>query len=136
MRLTTLDREILRSDILRTTILMGFFLLFAVYVGIWAVLAPDDFNAIFTKNISLWSPSVTLLIIALYYFLLGVYLSFCKKRAIFVPLWFQFVTLFLETSIPTLFIYILAQFHPAVYVLLSSRILLYFVFIILSALTL
>ena len=136
MLLTTLKLEILRSDLLRVTILMGFFLFLAAYAGVWAILIPEQFHVIFKNIVSVWSPSKVLLIIALYYLLLRIVLTSFQKKSRSVPLWFQVITLFLETSIPTLFICILAQYHPPVDVLLSSRILLYFVFIILSALTL
>lgn len=136
VNLSTLNHEILRSDILRVTILMFFFLLFAVYAAIWAVVSPEHFNYIFKNRISLWSPSILLLGIASYYFFMRIILLVCEKKEVVVPKWFQYVTLFLEVSIPTLFIYILAQFHLPVHALLSSRILIYFIFIILSALTL
>lgn len=136
MNLSTLNHEILRSDILRVTILMFFFLLFAVYVAVWAVVSPEHFNYIFKNRIHLWSPSLLLLGIASYYIFMRMILLVCEKKGFFVPKWSQYLTLFLETSIPTLFIYILAKFHQPVYVLLSSRILIYFIFIILSALTL
>ena len=136
MRLPTLNEEILRSDVLRVTILMGFYLFLAVYAAMWVIVSPSQFKVIFENAISDWSPSAVLLAIALYYFLLRCFFKYCEKKGINIPTWFQFLSLFLETSIPTLFIYIIAQFHPPVYVLLSSRILLYFVFIILSALAL
>ncbi|WP_158617451.1 adenylate/guanylate cyclase domain-containing protein [Legionella sp. km772] len=136
MHLTTLNHEILRSEILRVTILMSFFLFLAVYVAIWAVVSPIEFTILFKNKVSAWSPSTFLLVIAGYYFLLRLFLCAREKKELIIPKGLQFLTLFLETSIPTLFLCILAQFHEPVYVLLSSRILLYFVFIILSALTL
>ncbi len=127
MPLTTLRREILRSDILRVNILMGFFLLFAAYAGVWAIFAPEDFNIIFKNQVRFWSPSLFLFAIALYYMVQGLVLYSYKRREIPIPAWLQFLTLFLETSIPTLLLYIIGQFHPPAYTLLSSRILLYFI---------
>lgn len=136
MYLSALNQEILRSDILRVTILMFFFLFFALYAGTWALVSPEHFHFIFKNRISFWSPSLLMLSIAFYYFVLRLILLHCQQKAVVIPKWFQFLTLFLETSLPTLFIYILAQFHLPVHAMLSSRILIYFIFIILSALTL
>ncbi len=74
MRLTTINEEILRSDILRVTILMGFFLFLAAYAALWAIASPDQFNVIFENAVSSWTPSGLLIAIAFYYFLMRCFL--------------------------------------------------------------
>jgi adenylate cyclase len=119
---------------------MGFFLFLATYACIVAIVDPKHFSIIFDSKVNFWVPSlilpsIILLSIAIYYFFQRLILLHFQKQQQFVPFAFQLLTLFLETSIPTLFIYLLSQFHPPLYVMLSSRVLLYFIFIILSALT-
>lgn len=132
----TLDQEILRSELLKVTILSVFFFFLACYVALWDVIDPTDFNLIFEHKVNNWTPTAVLLSISVYYYFILRILSLYKEKQMTHPKWISFVIAFIEVSLPTVFIYFISQIHGPAYGLLSGRMLLYFIFIILSALSL
>jgi adenylate cyclase len=115
---------------------MIFFLLFAAYVEFFAYEYTSEFQLVLGNKINHWTPIFVLVGIAFYYFLLKHLFQFYEKKKKLFPIWGRFFTAFIETSVPTLFLCLIAQVHDSVYVLLSPRVMLYFIYIILSALTL
>ena len=134
MRLINLEHEILHSEILRVTILMVFFFFIFVYLCLWSVLYPGQYAIIFKHSVNHGAPFICLFSVLAYCSFVRYILKQCERKGVFIPNWTRFLTSLIETSIPTLFIYLLAQIHPPVHAILSSRILFYFMFIILSAL--
>lgn len=131
-----LEREILRSDILRLTILMVLFYLFALYVGAVLVFFPSAFHSVFAYEEFYWVPITFLLLIMLYYSIVRWFYKRAYNSSRTVPNAVRYISLFIEMSIPTLILYATVHSHPVIYVLISPRLLLYYLFINLSALTL
>jgi len=100
------------------------------------MVSPAQFHTIFGPNTPLWVPTVFLLLITSYFGAIRYLFKVCFLRGINFPVCGLFLTAFIETSIPTIVICLIAQIHIPGYLLLSPPILVYFIFIILSALSL
>lgn len=132
----SIEQAILRSHILRTSILVAFFFCFALFFSIFSVIYSSQSHFIFGLNVPLWGPPALLLLVAGYFLLIRTVFRyyFIKVRAF--PLSLLFLTALIETSIPTMVICLIAQIHTPAYLLLSPPIMVYFIFIMLSALSL
>ena len=131
-----LEHEILRSEILRVTILMVLFYVFAAYVGLTLLFFPSNYHSVFAYEHFYLVPIAISLFITLYFLML----RWLYKRALNasqnISNLVRCISLFIEMSIPTFILYVTIQSHPLIYVIISPRLLLYFFFIMLSALTL
>ncbi len=136
MHLNTLKKEIFKSDILRVKILMAFFIFLALYVNIWSFFNTRDSEFLIKNNISHWIPFTLILLIACYFILQLMFFLHYQKKGKFISSGFKFFTLFIEISLPSLFLFIFFQYNPPMYILFSARTAVYYFFIILSALTL
>ena len=130
MRLVTLDQETTRSEILRALILLGLFLLLGFYMIYWNTVYPNEYNLAFAKHVRHWLPPSVLFVFASYYALLYYQLKRLELQKKSIPSWGRYASTLFETSIPTLFMLLLAIVHSPADVVLSSRIFFYFMFII------
>ncbi|PJD94854.1 MAG: adenylate/guanylate cyclase domain-containing protein [Legionella sp.] len=131
-----LEREVLRSEILRLTILMLLFFVLTLYVSLTVVFFPAAFHYVFAYEVFYWVPIIISLFITLYYFVLRWLYKRAYNSSQAVSSLVRYISLFIEMSIPTLILYVTVVSHPVIYVLISPRLLLYSLFITLSALTL
>jgi adenylate cyclase len=134
VRLITLDKEIRKSEILRVTAAAWLAFFFAMYLPFLMIYFPNDYDLIFMHHFQRIGVVCALLGFSGYYVILRYVLIQCERRAISIPKWTWYLVTLLETSTPTLILYLLAQIHPPAEVILSSRLLLYFIFIALTAL--
>lgn len=133
---TTLEQATLRSHVLRATLLASFFFCFALLFFAFSISSPQEFDKIFGVNVSTFLPTFFLLIITCYFAVLRYFFRWCLLKQRALPLAGLFLTTLIETSIPTVVICLIAQLHTPAYLLLSPPILVYFIFILLSALSL
>jgi adenylate cyclase len=136
MHLITLEQATLRSQVLRTTILTAFFFCFALLFFTFSITSPMQFHDIFGSTVPLWVPTSFLLMITVYFSGIRYLFKSCLARQLNFPTSVLFLTAFIETSIPTIVICLIAQIHIPAYLLLSPPIMVYFIFIFLSALSL
>lgn len=134
MTQTPLEIEILKTERLRTTILSIVFALLSLMWIIFIVHSPQVFFQM-AKISALILPSY-LGGVALYFLLMRqvtcLYIDHKKN----IPIFLRYLSGFIEINIPTVGIIIAATVQTPVYVLLMPPVLLYFIFIILTSLTL
>ncbi|AWN75185.1 adenylate/guanylate cyclase domain-containing protein [Legionella anisa] len=134
MTQTPLEEEILKTEKLRTTILSIVFALLSLMWIIFIIYAPEIFFRI--GNISALLLPAYLASATLYFLLMRVIISQYIAHKKNIPTYLRYLNAFLEINIPTFGIIIATNFQTPVYVLLMPPVLLYFIFIILSSLTL
>ena len=133
MYLDTLDKEVLESQVLRTSILLSCFALVILYQLFWQYFFPEQYKLVFTE-IKKWIIWLVIFSLLAYYFFLRLIIKACISRSIKISRWVLFLTTLVETSLPSLYILAFSFKHPLAEVLLSSTILVYFIYIILSSL--
>ncbi|QMT61135.1 adenylate/guanylate cyclase domain-containing protein [Legionella sp. PC997] len=134
MTQTPLEAEILKTEKLRTTILATIFSLLSLMWIAFIIHSPEIFFRI--ANISALLLPSYLACVALYFLMMRKVICWhivLKKN---LPIVLRYVNAFIEMSVPTLGLIIATTFQTPVYVLLMPPVLLYFLFIILSSLTL
>ncbi|HHT0594140.1 TPA: adenylate/guanylate cyclase domain-containing protein [Legionella anisa] len=131
---TPLEEEILKTEKLRTTILFIIFILMALVWTIFFILSPEVYYR-HAKVSAITMPS-SLLAIALYFLLMRKIICRCALHKKNIPIFLRYLNAFIEINIPTLGIIVIMNLQTPIYALLMPPILLYFIFIILSSLTL
>lgn len=135
MSQTPLELELLRTEKLRTTILAIVFILLSLMWIIFFAYAPKEYHHYMGTGSNFTLPGY-LAGVALYFVLMHHITNrymFHKNK---VPTLLRYVTSFIEISIPTLAIILIAQDQTPVYVMVMPLIFIYFIFIILTSLTL
>jgi adenylate cyclase len=132
---TPLESEILKSEKLRTTILALLFILLSLMWASFAVFSRGQYLALVGEISTVVIPSF-LAIVALYFVLMRQVICRYIQLKKNVPLFLRYLNTFIEMSIPTVGIIIVSIFRTPAYVLITPPILIYTLFIILSALTL
>lgn len=130
-----LELEILKSDKLRTTILATVFAALSLMWAIFIILYPQEYYRIFVKVPAVSLPG-GLAVVALYFLVMRQVICQHIKDKKPMPIVLRYFTSFLEVSIPTIAMMIMSHFQTPAYILLMPPILVYFIFIILSSLTL
>lgn len=131
---TSLEEEILKTERLRTTILFIVFTLLSLMWLLFILFYPE----VFLKNDKLFALLLPAYLsgAALYFLLMRIVISKYIVHKKNLPMLLRYFDAFIEINIPTLGIIIACNFQTPVYVLLMPPVLLYFIFIILSSLTL
>lgn len=133
---TLLELETLKSEKLRMTVLIiVFMVLFLMWVVIIAV-SPKKYHEFFGQEFSVVTLPGFLAFVAFYFVLIRYYIIQFIQHKKNLPTLVRYLNAFVEVSIPTLAIIIIAHYKTPVYALLMPAILAYFIFIILSSLTL
>lgn len=135
MEKSFLELEILKSDKLRTTILAIVFASLSLMWTFFVIFYPQEYIKIM-RGLPLAGLPSGLALVALYFLFMRQMICRHIKYQKPFPGIFRYLTSFLEVSIPTIAIIILSHFQTPVYVLLMPPVLVYFIFIILSSLTL
>ncbi len=130
--------EVLESDRLRVSILIGIIAFTLLVQAALSIFAYEQFQRVFHGNFKSFQLSVLLIIGSVLVCLLAERAAIARlirkqKRA---PALFQYLSAFIETSIPTLTLINGAMFLGPVYTLFTPPILIYPIFIVLSALRL
>ncbi len=132
-------RELLLSERLRVTILMGVFLFVAVSAALFVLLSRWGMLLLFPESYArpIGVIVVVMLGAALYEFLTRQFVTRRLRQDAPVPAWIWYLNVLLETNIPTIGLFVIGfrQAVPVSY-LVSSFIMLYAVFIVLSTLRL
>jgi adenylate cyclase len=130
--------EILKSDKLRVTILIGVILSALLIVLIVALLGLEQFQRSFHGNFrGFITTFITLMGVTLVCLVVeGVVIDHLSRKQAHPSLLIQYLSSFIETSIPTLVMMIGSLFLGPIYALFTPVTLLYPVFIVLSALRL
>ncbi|STY30233.1 adenylate cyclase [Legionella wadsworthii] len=131
---TPLEEEILKTERLRTTILFIVFTLLSLMWLIFILFYPEVFfqnDRLFALLLPAYLSSA-----ALYFLLMRIVINKYIVHKKNLPIILRYFDAFIEINIPTLGIIIACNFQTPVYVLLMPPVLLYFIFIILSSLTL
>jgi adenylate cyclase len=135
MSQTSLELEILKSEKLRTTILAFVFILLSLMWVSFAVFSRRQYYGLVGE----------MAVVVIPCFLAGVALYFVVMRQVIcrylqhkknIPTLLRYLNAFIEVSIPTIGIIIVALYQTPAYVLITPPILIYTLFIILAALTL
>ncbi|CAM3076360.1 guanylate cyclase [Legionella steigerwaltii] len=134
MTQTILEMEILKTEKLRTTILSTVFFLLSLMWIIFIIHSPEVFFRM-AKISSLILPGY-LAGVALYFLLIRQVICLYIAHKKNMPMFLRYLNGFIEISIPTFGIIVAATVQTPVYVLLMPPVLLYYIFIILSSLTL
>ncbi|KTC90767.1 adenylate/guanylate cyclase domain-containing protein [Fluoribacter dumoffii] len=134
MSQTPLEVEILKTEKLRTTILASVFTLLSLMWLIFIFYAPEVFFRL-ARIPALILPSY-LAGAALYFLLMRKVICHYIAHKKNLPIFLRYMNSFIEINIPTVGIIMAATVQTPVYVLLMPPVLLYFIFIILSSLTL
>ncbi|QLZ70025.1 adenylate/guanylate cyclase domain-containing protein [Legionella sp. PC1000] len=134
MAQTPLEEEILKTEKLRTTILSIIFILMALIWTIFFILSPEVYYR-HAKVPAITMPS-SLAAIALYFLLMRKIICRCALHKKNIPIFLRYLNAFIEINIPTLGIIVIMNLQTPIYSLLMPPVLLYFIFIILSSLTL
>ncbi|WP_045097632.1 adenylate/guanylate cyclase domain-containing protein [Legionella fallonii] len=135
MTQTPLELEILKTEKLRTTILSMVFILLSLMWIVFFVYAPKEYHHYMGKVSSFTLPGY-LAVVALYFVLMRQIICqyiFHKKN---MPTLLRYVNSFIEISIPTVAIIIISLDKTPVYVMVMPLVFIYFIFIILTSLTL
>ncbi|WP_131795142.1 adenylate/guanylate cyclase domain-containing protein [Fluoribacter gormanii] len=134
MTQTPLEAEILKTEKLRTRILAVVFSLLSFMWIIFIIHSPEIFFRI--VNISALLLPGYLACVALYFLLMHRVICWHINHKKNLPIVLRYLNAFIEMSVPTLGLTIATTFQTPLYVLLMPPVLLYFIFIILSSLTL
>ncbi len=134
MTQTPLEAEILKTEKLRTTILSIVFALLSFMWMIFIIHSAEIFFRI-AKLTILLLPAY-LASVAIYFLLMRKIICRYMAHKKNLPILLRYINAFIEMSIPTLGIIIATNFKTPLYDLLMPPVLLYFIFIILSSLTL
>lgn len=134
MSQTALEAEILKTEKLRTTILAIVFTLLSLMWIIFIIHSAEIFFRIAKLTILLLPGYLTS--VAIYFLLMRKIICRYMAHKKNLPILLRYFNAFIEMSIPTLGIIIAANFKTPLYDLLMPPVLLYFIFIILSSLTL
>lgn len=143
MRQTTLELEKLRSEKLRTTILSIIFMALALMWAAFIAFSPEEYHQfigaryfhLFDKESALVLPGYHGLV-ALYFLLIRYIICRYIRKKKNMPIILLYLDVFIEVSIPSLWIIIFAYFQTPTYALLMPPLLVYSIFILLSSLTL
>ncbi|WP_392536374.1 adenylate/guanylate cyclase domain-containing protein [Legionella sp. 227] len=134
MTQSLLELEILKTEKLRTTILSIIFILMALIWIIFFIHSPEVYYR--QANVSPMVMPSSLVAVAFYFLLMRMVVAQYMLHQKNIPLVIQYIKAFIEINIPTIGIIVLINYHTPIYVLLMPPVLLYFIFIILSSLTL
>ncbi|MGM9454477.1 adenylate/guanylate cyclase domain-containing protein [Legionella bozemanae] len=134
MAQTPLEEEILKTEKLRTTILSIIFILMALIWIIFFIHSPEVYYR-HAKVSAITMPS-SLAAVALYFLLMRKVICQCALHKKNIPVFLRYFNAFIEINIPTLGIIVIMNLQTPLYALLMPSVLLYFIFIILSSLTL
>ncbi|WP_347252099.1 adenylate/guanylate cyclase domain-containing protein [Legionella sp.] len=132
---TTLEIETLKSEKLRTTILTSVFAVLALMWIIFIALSPEEYHQ-YMRNASVAILPGYLATVSLYFLLVRKIICQYLKQKKIMPNFLRYLNAFIEVSIPSIGIIFFSKFQTPAYVLLMPPVLIYFLFIILSALTL
>jgi adenylate cyclase len=130
-----LEKEILKSEKLRTAILALNFLFLSLAWFTITIFSPVSLIKNINGSQAFVLPWIFALV-ALYFVLLRRLLQYFLDRGKSMPIWVQYLDVFIEVSFPTLIIIIGCNFYKPVTMLFMPPVLGYMIFIILSALTL
>jgi adenylate cyclase len=113
---------------------MGLFIFIAFFLIFWTNVYPSKFDLVFSAKVAHPIPPLILFGISGYYACCYYIFRYFEQKNIRIYGWLRYATSLVETSIPACFMIMFATVHIPADVVLSSRILLFFLFIILSAL--
>lgn len=131
-----LEVEILKSERLRTTILALVFTLLSLMWTIFIAHSPEKYYKLMGEDTSVVIIPGYLGLIACYFFLVHKVINQYLNHKKTLPILIRYFNAFIEVSIPTLLIIIMMHYRIPLYILLMPPLLAYYVFIVLSALTL
>jgi adenylate cyclase len=131
-----LRREILRSEIQRVQVLAVVLAVLLVTTMLANNLATDLVRRIFRSGLAWWEPLATIGPFALYEFIVLFVLRWRASRDIDFPRYARFANAFVETSLPSVVIFVLSHHMEPTTVFGFWPPMLYFVFIVLSTLRL
>jgi adenylate cyclase len=131
-----LDREILRSERQRVLRLAGVLSAILAIILFLLILAPGFVRTIFHARMPWRIPLAAFLPFIVYELFAAAILTFLARRGRRFPVFGRYANALIETSLPTLLIYLLSGYIDAPIAFSSWPMLLYFLFIILSTLRL
>lgn len=129
-----LEKELLKSQVLRVSILLGLFVCVLFYTMLWQIFSPEGYHKIYSHANQVNKPVLIIFLLLIYSGLVLSILKFFQRKSITIPQGFILLLVCIETSIPSVFLYNLSQLHSPIHVLSSAMPFLYIFFIILSAL--
>ncbi|QMT61302.1 adenylate/guanylate cyclase domain-containing protein [Legionella sp. PC997] len=135
MTQTPLELEILKTERLRTTILASFFLSLSLMWILFISYAPEQYYQYYGKTSVIIFPGY-LAVIGVYFLLMHQVICQYMRYKKNIPTLLRYFFAFIEMSIPTLALIIIANFQKSAYVLVMPPVLIYFIFIFLTSLTL
>ncbi|KTC75160.1 guanylate cyclase [Legionella birminghamensis] len=135
MKQALLELEILKSDKLRTTILIAVFASLSLMWAIFIIFYPQEYDRIMFKLPAISLPGALAIVACYFIFIRQIISGHIRQQKPLSPV-FRYFTAFFEVSIPTVAMLIMSHFQTPVYILLMPPVLVYFIFIILSSLTL
>ncbi|CAM2748829.1 adenylate cyclase [Legionella steigerwaltii] len=135
MTQTPLELEILKTEKLRTTILAFFFFALSLMWIIFISYAPQQYYQYYGKTSVIIFPGY-FAVVGIYFLLMRqvIYHYMLYKKNL--PILLRYFNTFIEMSIPTVALLIIDNFQRSAYVLVMPPILIYFIFIFLTSLTL
>lgn len=130
--------EVLQSDLLRVTILTGVVSSSVVVVVVLLIFSLDQFRRAFHGNLDgfvitlsvLTGANITCLLLE------RAFIKHMIRKQRSVPEWLQYLSAFVETSIPTVGMLVGSMFLGGIYTLFTPAVFIYQIFIVLSALRL
>ncbi|RUR04604.1 adenylate/guanylate cyclase domain-containing protein [Legionella sp. km772] len=133
MNQSTMDAEVLKAEKLRTTILCIIFCLMSLLCALFILFFPNSFSI--SKVSTIYLPPY-LMGVGLYFLLVRRVICryIAKKKG--MPIVLRYFNTFVEISIPSIGMILATLVQPPVYVLLMPSVLVYYIFITLSSLTL
>lgn len=132
----TLEQEVLKSERLRANILILVFALFTLVWTLFIVVSRENFHQFMGEEASVFLLPGYFALITLYFLFMRLLVQRYIEHKTNLPIFVRYLNAFVEVSIPTLAIIVIAQFRTPAYVLLMPPILAYYLFIALSSLTL
>jgi adenylate cyclase len=131
-----LEIEVLKSEKLRTTVLSTGFLFISLLWGIVILFSHERYRKFMGQQAPLFLLPAYFACVAVYFFFLrNIIMQYLQQKKP-LSLYLRYFNAFIEVSIPTMVILIVAPYQDTVHVLMVPPILAYFVFIVLSSLTL
>ncbi|MBK8398485.1 MAG: adenylate/guanylate cyclase domain-containing protein [Leptospiraceae bacterium] len=132
-----IEKEIMKGEVARAKFLSAIFFTAASFFCIFPIFTPEAYKAIFTEKFNPYLPPVFFSCVSFYFFIHNKLFKKWNSNNRSIPTIPRYLNALIETSLPSCAIlYIGSIREPAIYVMLTPPVFVYFLFIIVSALQL
>ncbi|HRG48658.1 MAG TPA: adenylate/guanylate cyclase domain-containing protein [Leptospiraceae bacterium] len=132
-----IEKEILKGEITRAKFLSIIFLIITFFFSAFPFFRPEDYLKVFTDKLNPYYPPIFFISASTYFFINSQLFQRWSRLNKPVPIAPRYLDALIQTSLPSIPILYLGSIRePAIYVMLTPPVFVYFIFIIISALQL